>query len=34
MIEELIQQIDEKQKDILSNLDFESIEVYFFINNT
>jgi len=31
MIEELIQQIDEKQKDILSNLDFESIEVYFFI---
>ena len=31
MIEELIQQIDEKQKDILSNLEFESIEVYSFI---
>lgn len=29
--EEIIQQIDEKQKDILSNLDFESIEVYNFI---
>ena len=33
MIEELIQQIDEKQDDILSNLDCESIAVYSFIRN-
>lgn len=33
MIEEIIQQIDEKQNEILSNLDPESIVVYSFIKN-
>lgn len=33
MIEKIIQQIDKEQKNILSNLDFESIAVYSFIKN-
>ena len=33
MIEGIIQQVDEKQEEILSNLDFESIAVYSFIKN-
>ena len=33
MIEGIIQQIDEKQDEILSNLEFESIAVYMFLKN-
>jgi hypothetical protein len=33
MIEGIIQQIDEKQDEILSNLEFESIAVYLFLKN-
>jgi len=33
MIEEIIQQIEEKQEEILKYLDFESIAVYSFIKN-